>query len=239
MRLEHVPLLSVQRQLYELPRGPWRFRRYLELMCSGESDLALPLPQLNPMAGPHVAERLDGWLASDADAVAGAAAREAALRLRDEPGDFVSALVIADDVRGGWTNRFTTDAEQRFGSRALLRRGWITVLLWASEPPDVDWLRAEMLATVWRASHLLRHGAPRTLRQMLDQERAAARFAGRTEPRAARDWPAEVDHRLAPHLDSSAWPVCFAALYGDAAARQLGYTPLGLPAQLAALGGPS
>jgi hypothetical protein len=33
---------------------------------------------------------------------------------------------------------------------------------------------------------------------------------------------------LQPYLDSGAYPICFAALYGDTAARALGYTPLGL-----------
>ena len=33
---------------------------------------------------------------------------------------------------------------------------------------------------------------------------------------------------LAPHLDSEDFPTRFACLYGDEAARSVGYTPLGL-----------
>jgi hypothetical protein len=41
----------------------------------------------------------------------------------------------------------------------------------------------------------------------------------------------EIDYSravLQPYLDSTVYPICFAAMYGDTAARALGYTPLGL-----------
>ena len=46
MDLEFVPLLRVQRQLYDQPRGMERFRSYLHTMVDARpGDLALPLPQ--------------------------------------------------------------------------------------------------------------------------------------------------------------------------------------------------
>ncbi|MBI4600531.1 MAG: hypothetical protein HY721_01085, partial [Planctomycetes bacterium] len=44
--------------------------------------------------------------ALDADGVAARAASEAAARLANEPGDFKVTLVVADDLMGGWTNRY-------------------------------------------------------------------------------------------------------------------------------------
>jgi hypothetical protein len=43
MKLEHVPLLKIQRELYGIPRGFERFRAYLKTMIDAETrDLALP-----------------------------------------------------------------------------------------------------------------------------------------------------------------------------------------------------
>jgi hypothetical protein len=49
LRLEFVPLLQVQRDLYSLPRGWERFRAYLKTMVDPETkDLKLPLAAMNP-----------------------------------------------------------------------------------------------------------------------------------------------------------------------------------------------
>ena len=50
MRLEYVPLLKVQRDLYELPRGMERFREYIRTMSDAATgDLKFPLVAMNPM----------------------------------------------------------------------------------------------------------------------------------------------------------------------------------------------
>lgn len=228
MQLEHVPLLQVQLDLYALPRGMERFRAYLQKMTGGTDDLALPLVSMNPMGREHVARRVEEWLGLGAEEAAASAAAEAEARLRDSEGHFRTGLVMADDVRGGWTNRYTTDAAQRFEGAPIWKRGWITTLLWASEAADLARLRVEVMASAYRAAYSLRHGPPKTLRDRMAQEGRAARFASaplRLEPRALE----RARAILHPLLDSESYPVCFAALYGDEAASQLGYDPLGLP----------
>ena len=49
-----VPTLEIQRKLYDQPRGPQRFRDYLNAMVDGDGDLRLPLPLFNPMGQNHV-----------------------------------------------------------------------------------------------------------------------------------------------------------------------------------------
>src|SRR5207253_228746 len=108
MNLDYVPLLAVQRELYAVPRGRERFRKYLGTMTS-EDGTGLDLPPLvlmNPMAKDHVTALLDELLTLDADGVAAAAAAEASSRMADVPGDFKASLVVADDRMGGWTNRY-------------------------------------------------------------------------------------------------------------------------------------
>ena len=45
-------------------------------------------------------------------------------------------LVVADDARGGWTERYCSEFSHRFEGKALDKRGWIVGILWASETPS-------------------------------------------------------------------------------------------------------
>src|SRR5712692_3952042 len=104
MKLEYLPLLGVQRDLYRLPRGFERFREYIRTMTDPESgDLRIPIVAMNPMGKDHVPALLDELLALDADGVAAGAVAAAAPSLADVPGEFRVTLVIADDLKGGWT----------------------------------------------------------------------------------------------------------------------------------------
>ena len=44
-------------------------------------------------------------------------------------------LVVADDARGGWTDRYCSEFSHRFEGKALDKRGGIVGILWASETP--------------------------------------------------------------------------------------------------------
>jgi hypothetical protein len=238
MQIEHVPLLQIQRDLHDLPRGMERFHEYLRVMVNEEGDdLALaPLVAMNPMGREHVAERLDELLALGADAVAAEAVAEAMARLGQWPGHYRHGLVIVDDVRGGWTNRYTTDAGQRIGVGRLpappgasmkSRHNWITTMLWVSETPAATQIHQAVLVSIYRRGYVQEHGEAQTLGAIMAQEGAAAAFAG-IQPHLDDDDLAYSREVLQPLLHESAYRICVAALYGDEAARTLGYEPLGL-----------
>lgn len=230
MKIELVPLLQMERELYEIPRGWDRFRQYLQILTGGRQDLLLPpLVALNPMGKEHVSEALDGLLALDAERIAKEAITEAERRLADVSADLRLGLVLADDAGGGWTHRHLSEMQARFGGDYAPKHDWAVVLFWSSEPASRDTVHAEVLSAIYRAPYALRHGVPRTLRQMMEQEGLTATFAGLSPP--ALD-PAELSairDVIAPRRDSSATPVIFACLYGDDAALEVGYPPLGLP----------
>ncbi len=229
MELELLPLLQVQRDLLDTPRGFERFGRYLDTMLDADrGEMTLPLAVFNPMAQPHVAALLDRLIAMGAEDEARVALRKAEADLRAVPGRLRVGLVIADDALGGWTDRFLTDARQRFESASTVKRGFATPLLWTGEEPSREGVRRETLAAVYRAAYCRRHGPPRTLRAMLTQEGLTARFAAL--PTAQFD-PAQLAATrllLTPHLDTTDYPLLFACLYGDEAARAVGYPPQGV-----------
>ncbi len=229
MNLEYVPLLQVQRDLYQLPRGFERFREYLRTMIDPDSgDLKLPLVAMNPMGKDHLPAFLDKLIGLDADGEAVRATAEAQAILKTEPGEYKVCLVVSDDWRGGWTNRYTTEFDYRFRQKAYYKRGWIAGILWTSETYTPEQIREEVQLCLFRAAHIQQHGYARTLGEMLAQESYAMRMAGSTTPTLDPDDLAYTREVLTSYLDKTDQPTLIAALYGDAAAHQLGYPSLGL-----------
>lgn len=236
MELTFLPLLQVQRDLLDTARGFERFKKYLDVLTDGQGDIALPLGTFNPMSKPHVAELLDALLAMDAEGVARTALDDAARRLRRVAGRLRVGLVVADDAMGGWTNRYLTDARHRFEDAGWLKRHFATPLIWTGEitPATLSvaamraQVRAETLATIYRAAYQLRHGMPKTLRAMLTQEGFVGVFAG-IPPTLAPDDLTAVRDLLMVHLDTANYPIIIACLYGDEAAEAVGYPALGVP----------
>src|SRR5262245_46238917 len=121
-----VPMLAVQRELYELPRGHARFRKYLAVMTGGTDDIVLPLQAMNPMGKEHVARTLDALIAVGAEHSAADAIADVEQRLGHVTLPLRVGIVITDDVGGGWTNRELIEAQRlRSVPEATLKRGWL------------------------------------------------------------------------------------------------------------------
>jgi hypothetical protein len=224
-----VPMLRPQRDLLDIPRGLARFRRYLEVMIGGTDDFVLPLQAFNPMSKPHVAEVLDALMGLNAEEIVVQAAVEAERRLGLGEVELRVGLVVVDDVGGGWTDRELIEAHGlRRVPTPVLRRGWLVIGYWAGEPVSERKVREEVLAGIYGQLDLQRHGAPQTLRQMMDLQGRALAFAGVTGPTLDAEELAYTHEVIGPHRETDDFPTAFACLFGDAAARRVGYTPLGL-----------
>jgi hypothetical protein len=230
VNIEFVPLLQIQRDLYSIPRGPERFSAYLKTMVRADgTDVHLPpLVAMNPMAKDHVPALLDALLAAEAEATGADACIDAAKHVEGTPGDFKLGLVVADDLKGGWTNRFASEFSHRIEGPAAYKRGWLSAMIWSSEPPALATVREEVMQVIFRAAHVLEHGTASNLAQMLAQEGHVMAMAGCSEPSLE---PADLDYTreiLQPHLAATDVPTLIPCLFGDPAAYALGYPPQGL-----------
>lgn len=238
MKIEYVPLLRIQRELQGIHRGMGRFRQYLRTIWDHDSidDALIPLLIMNPMGKDHVTALLDELLVLDADGVGARTVAEAASVLSDVTIDFKAALVVADDLMGGGTNRYDYEYTLRFGvpglrSRAgpsFLKQPWLLGVLWSSEPPSVQAACEALLTAAYRAAYVIRHGPARTLREMMAQEGHVMATAGCTAP--VLD-PEDLDYTrevLDPFLEADDLRTAIECLFGDAAGRTLGFTPRGL-----------
>jgi hypothetical protein len=239
VKLDYVPLLQIQRDLHGMPRGMGRFREYLRTISPDGANLELPsLLAMNPMGQEHVTALLDALLALDGDGVAAQAVAEASAQLADEPGDFKVALVIADDLRGGWTNRYAEEFTWRFqaGPPApddfklprWTKYFWVNGILWSSEAASERIVREAVLTAVYRAAYVQRHGPARTLGAMLTQEGHVMARAGCAGPVLEEDDIAYTREVLIPFLDATDKRTAIECLFGDAPGRTLGFTPRGL-----------
>ncbi|MEM9266969.1 MAG: hypothetical protein AAGA46_15745 [Cyanobacteria bacterium P01_F01_bin.13] len=230
MKVEYLPLLQIQRDLYSMPADHERFRTYLKTILNQEAtdvDL-MPLVTMNPMGKAHVATMLDTLLEMKADVVADQIVSDVTAQLTDYSSTFKLGLVVADDLMGGWTNRYTTEFNARFNLSASLKRNWLTGILWTSESPSLQKVREEALIPVYRAVYMQQHGMATTLQEMLAQEGYAMAMAGCQSPSLSEDDMAYTYEVIAPHLSTQDHPIIIACLFGDRAAHSLGYKPQGL-----------
>ncbi len=239
MKLNYFPLLQTQRELQGLPRDDERFRTYLRTMI-GHYPPIVQLPSLNfanPMAKEHVTELLDEYLALDADGIAARALADATPELADVPGEYTMTLVVADDLKGGWTNRYDYEFMLRGPYAAVapeaplpkwVDRAWLAALLWSSEPASARAVREAVLAVVYRAAYVQQYGYASTLRDFLAQEGAVMARAGCVGPVLDEediDYTREVLKDFQGADDKRTIIEC---LFGDPAGQTLGFAPRGL-----------
>jgi hypothetical protein len=241
MKLEYIPLLGIQRELQGIPRGMGRFRQYLRTISQDGVNLELPsLVAMNPMGKDHVTALLDALLALDADGLAAQAVAEASVQVANDPGNFKVALVIVDDLMGGWTNRYAEEFTHRFQFRLpappefrlprWTKHYWVNGILWSSEAAAEQAVRESVLTAVYRVAYLQQHGPAHTLRAMLLQEGHVMAQAGCTEPILDADDVVYTREVLSPYLEAADKRTAMECLFGDPAGRTLGFTPRGLSA---------
>jgi hypothetical protein len=236
MKIEYVPTLHVQRELYEKPRDFARFRWYIEQLTGGDTsdarDVQLPIGAVNPMGKAHCLEAVNALIAIDADAVAAAAAGQAAAQLPPLDATARVYLNVLDDLLGGWTDRIFTEFKYRYPDAAAVhsnaKRCFYGVWCWTSQTYIVEDIRRCAFDSVYRGWHTQVHPAPKSLRDMLVLDHNAARFSGLVAPALPTDDLEYTRIVLQPHLDAVDQPTCIAALFGDEAAHSCGYPPLGL-----------
>jgi hypothetical protein len=236
------PVLQACRQIYDLDGVMERYNAYVHLMTAARGEF-LPLGSFSPM-GKRQKDFLDGLLAQNAENFALETAHSAVQELKTSQ-IYRIALVVVDEPRNGWTQRHLTDAEWRFSALHTMPKHntprfpeaqWITVQLWTTEfdgterSPNLEYVRQETRAALARAEFQQKNGVPISLESMMRQEAFVLHFSGEQISMP----PDELEYTkavLEPHLKSTHHPTNFAALYGDEAAKSVGFLPLGVSAR--------
>lgn len=225
MTFQLLPVIDRVLELYRMPLSPVRFEQYLKLLHdTTKSELVLPIGGFNPMAKEHALEQLEKLKAFDAEAIVAAllpALNKATMA--DLPDTTISISVnLSDDVKGGWTNRYTSDYDSKFKINALLSRHFCTPIFWTSEIFSTTMIRQRILEYTWRTVYRQHHPAPKTLKDHLDQEMFVARQAPLSPP-VNPDLITTTGQVYREHMNSEDYHVIFNFFYGSDASASLSF----------------
>ncbi|MGV3710553.1 MAG: hypothetical protein ACO1Q7_17110 [Gemmatimonas sp.] len=231
-----APTLATMAAIYALPRdggpkGP-RFAAYV-----ARTPTEWGLVPYNPMAGDAALESVASLLALDAEAVALQAATEAATSCA-----YTDALVLAIAVRskGLWTDRIATEVDERVtGKPRVMHQGVIS--LWSREESTRETVVRESVAEAVRVMWHAQHGVADTLGRVLACEGLAYALAELQLRASAHVSPSAFSAAITPEDsvtviealevlgDTRQAGEIAGVLYGDDAAREMGWTTLGVP----------
>lgn len=222
MTFELLPTLSAMYALYQKPRSVRRFQHdYLQLLQGNtKGDLVMPIGNWNPMAKEHLLEKISAMQALDAEGYLAHILQGLNSTLAREYGHRVIrvSICIADDLLGGWTNRYTTDYDNRFKINALLQRNFCTPIFWSSEDYDLEKIRLRTLAACYRSVYWLNKPKPQTLHEHLQQEMFVAQKTGLL---LNKNQSPELQKLYTSFRDSDNYTLIFNYLYGDKASNSL------------------
>lgn len=227
--MEFVPLLHIQRDLLNIPRGMTRFHTYLDTVLTSAKDEVelVPMLAMNPMSHDHVAEALDHLLGIEVEDAAANAVREFQTRCPLIVSTHKVGLVILDDVAGGGTNRPLMIAEAIMNPLPKHDRGWVPIGLWASESYSRDKVYQTTLHGLYAHFYKVVHGAPVDLQEAMRHIGMAAKFAG-IHPTLDDEELTYSQTILKVYATQSDFPTVTACLLGDEAAASVGFPPVGL-----------
>ena len=109
-----------------------------------------------------------------------------------------------------------------------LKDFWLTSVLWSSEPASAEAVRQAVRQSIFRFAYVLQHRPAQTLRQRLAQEGWVLARANSLGPTLEPDDLNYTHEVLQPFLDATDKRTAIECLFGDEAARSLGFTPRGL-----------
>ncbi|MCE3296989.1 MAG: hypothetical protein K0R65_2703 [Crocinitomicaceae bacterium] len=223
MKFQLLPVLEKMHQLYQKPPGKERFEAYLSLL-QGETkgDLILPIGGYNPMAKEHVFQKMERLIRMGAEYLVSESLED--INRKNEAGDklFQVAVNLADDLKGGWTNRFTTDYDSKFKINALVKRRFCTVFLWSSEEYSKELIQQRTREACYRTMYYASQRKPQCLTDFFRQERFTALKSGRKVKLEAEDRD-KLEAYLKQHGESDDYHTIFNFFYGDQACESLSF----------------
>ncbi len=134
MKFKLRPIFSEIKDFYQQPISKDRFRSYLNLLI-GETDdnLALPIAGFNPMAKEHILKKIEELERFDAEGVMTEEISQVNAKIVTTGEEIQVVLNVADDLKGAWTNFYTTDFDSKFKLHAFVSRNFCVPHFWTSE----------------------------------------------------------------------------------------------------------
>ena len=195
-----------------------------------KGDLTLPIVGFNPMAKEHILQKLTELKDLKAEEVIQDTLKSINIALIEEhdPRTFKVVLNLADDLKGGWTNLYTTDYDSKFKINALVSRSFCAPFFWTSESYTEQLIRNRTLEYAFRTIYWLTHPKPKTLKDHIEQEIYVAEMSKIDSDNFDSIEFELLDNFYSKYQESDDYGVVFNFLYGDNASKSLEFSTHGI-----------
>lgn len=228
MKFKLLPILDTMSQFYQMPPNKERFNKYISLLKgNSKKDLQLPISGFNPMAKNHIIDKIQELKELKAEDII----KEVLLQLNPKfksikAKDFNVAINIADDLKGGWTNHYTTDFDSKFKLNAFVNRGFCVPYFWSSELYSKQIIIQRTKEYIFRTVFWLKNTKIKTLKDYVKQERFVFKNSKNTT-----DLNFDLDtlkQFYKKNKDSEEYNLIFNFFYGDDICEKLNYPVFGI-----------
>lgn len=228
MKLKVIPILKKVKALYALPLSTKRFEEYLKILQGATiNDIELPIGGFNPMAKPHILKKLKELEALEIEDIMQKTLNEVVFSSQKKEIIQVG-FNLADDLKGGWTNRFTTDFDSKFKVNALVERRFCVPFFWSSESYSIELIERRTLEYLYRTIFQLENSRPKTLEEHLKQEVFVAQKSLILKKEIPKSAIQSLDIFYEKYKTTEDYSLIFNFFYGDTASETLGYGTYGI-----------
>jgi hypothetical protein len=230
MEFQLLPVIDVMVELYQSPINADRFTNYMKILQGNSpGNISMPITYYNPMGKEHVLKKLLELKKLRVEEVM----QETLITINkmlasyDEKKIQVSPA-LADDLGGGWTNRYTTDYDSKFNVNDMFKRNFCTPLFWVSENYSVEMIKERTADYCYRTFYRSITPQPLTLDDHVKQEAFVADHNTFKREEGPLTNYSTVHTLFKGHKDSTSYPTIFNFLYGDSASKELGHSAYGV-----------
>lgn len=229
MKFKLQPILSEIKQLYSKPPSTDRFKEYLsKLQGDTKGDLSLPISGFNPMAKDHILEKIDELEQLNAETIMEATIEQFNASLDQSDDEYLVVLNLADDLKGGWTNHYSTDFDSKFKLNAFVNRKFCVPYFWTSESYTKEIIRLRTLEYLKRTVFRVNNPRPKTLKEHFQQEVYSLSVVDSSHFQFEKNDFEKIEQFYLENQNSEAYDKIFNFFYGDAASESLGYKKYGI-----------
>lgn len=219
---------------YQKPRDMARFKNYLQTLTGEDnSKMELPIMGFNPMAKEHVLAKLLALKALNVDKIIEETVAQINNNLKVLKDDKYKVVInLSDDLKGGWTDFFTTDYSCKFKIKNLAKRYFCVPFLWVSQEYNQENIRQVIQEFCYRTVYFTQNTLNETLEDHINQEI----FIAKNTKSSTLLTKSEFEHLnvfYMTHKNSTHFPLILNFLYSDTASEKLGYPILGINTKMA------
>lgn len=234
MKFEHLPVIDTMIALYQKPRDMFRFKDYLQTLTGGDNNnLELPIMGFNPMAKEHILEKLIALKTLNADKIIEETLEQINKNIKELDGDtFKVVLNVPDDLKGGWTDFYTSDYGCKFKIKNFANRHFCIPLFWSSDEISQESIKQIIVEFCYRTVYFKQNLINENLEDHVKQEIYVAQQSKSSSKLTKQEFDF-LNVFYETHKNSAHFPLLLNFFYSDSASEKLGYPSLGIKTKMA------